>query len=77
MAALSILINSEEKNARDKERKKQARRGKDGLTKREQKKKDTNKSIHNLKNQGLNQKQVAESLGIGIATVKRHWNETL
>ena len=77
MAALSILINSEEKNARDKERKKQARRGEDGLTKREQKKKDTNKSIHNLKNQGLTQVQVAERLALSPRTVQRHWNETL
>ena len=66
-------LSKEIKRINDNEAKKKKRRGEDGLTKREQKKKDTYTSIQNLKNQGLTQKQVAESLAIGIATVKRHW----
>lgn len=32
--------------------------------------------IKMLKNQGLTQKQVSEQLHLGVATVKRHWNES-
>lgn len=32
--------------------------------------------VRMLKNQGLTQKQVSEQLHLGVATVKRHWNES-
>jgi len=35
---------------------------------------DTTNKVQRLKKQGLIQTQVASELGIGIATVKRHWN---
>lgn len=34
----------------------------------------TTSHVQRLKNQGMIQTQVARELGIGIATVKRHWN---
>lgn len=37
----------------------------------------TTNNVQRLKNQGLIQTQVASELGIGIATVKRHWNTSL
>lgn len=40
-----------------------------------EKKADRRLQVQQLKEQGLKQKQVAEKLGIGIATVKRHWNK--
>ncbi|WP_338807072.1 recombinase family protein [Pseudomonas chlororaphis] len=36
----------------------------------------TTNNVQRLKQQGLVQTQVASELGIGIATVKRHWNTT-
>ena len=35
---------------------------------------DTTNKVQRLKKQGLIQTQVASELGVGIATVKRHWN---
>ena len=35
---------------------------------------DTTNKVQRLKKQGVIQTQVASELGIGIATVKRHWN---
>ena len=77
---LEIIKTSDEdekkeiKNIKDKEKKKADRRNESGLTKREQNKKDTYESIQALKSKGLSQKQVALQLGVGTATVKRHWN---
>ena len=34
----------------------------------------TTESVQKLKDQGYIQTQVASELGLGIATVKRHWN---
>ncbi|MDO4536491.1 MAG: ECF-type sigma factor, partial [Clostridium perfringens] len=50
-----------------------SRRNESGLTKREQNKKDTYESVQALKSKGLIQKEVAKQLGLGKATVKRHW----
>lgn len=44
-----------------------------GLTKREQAKQDNMTRVRELKGKGLKQKQVANELGVGIATVKRYW----
>lgn len=38
---------------------------------------DTTRSVLNLKEQGCSQSEAAEKLGIGIATVKRHWNRVV
>ncbi|WP_095052152.1 recombinase family protein [Pseudomonas sp. Irchel s3b2] len=37
----------------------------------------TTKSILTLKDQGRSQSEVAAELGLGIATVKRHWNKVM
>ena len=37
----------------------------------------TTKSILTLKDQGRSQSEVAAVLGLGIATVKRHWNKVM
>lgn len=36
---------------------------------------DTTVSVQAKKSEGMSQSKVAEALGIGIATVKRHWNK--
>lgn len=75
---LETIISKEEKNRRkniaNKEMYKKARRNKNGLTKREQQKEDTIKSIQELKAKGLSQSKVSKELGKGIATIKRYWN---
>ncbi|SDS83170.1 Resolvase, N terminal domain [Pseudomonas umsongensis] len=38
---------------------------------------DTTRSVLTLKGQGCTQSEAAEKLGIGIATVKRHWNKVM
>ena len=35
---------------------------------------DTTAAVQGLKVEGMSQSEVASELGIGIATVKRHWN---
>jgi putative DNA-invertase from lambdoid prophage Rac len=37
----------------------------------------TTRDVLQLKEQGSSQSEVAEKLGIGIATVKRHWNRVM
>jgi DNA invertase Pin-like site-specific DNA recombinase len=37
----------------------------------------TTKAVQRAKEEGLSQSRVAARLGLGLATVKRHWNETL
>ena len=75
---LRTIISGKEKYRRSAEeqkaKKKAKRRNANGLTKREQEKKDLIEKIAELKVQGLKQKEVAEKLSIGIATVKRYWN---
>ncbi len=38
---------------------------------------DTTRSVLTLKEQGCSQSETAGKLGIGIATVKRHWNKVM
>lgn len=37
----------------------------------------TTHSVQAKKAEGLSQSKAAEALGLGIATVKRHWNKVL
>ena len=75
---LITIISGKEKYRRcaeDKKAKQKAkRRNENGLTKREQEKKDLTENIAELKAQGLKQREVVDKLGVGIATVKRYWN---
>ena len=70
---MSTLIGKREKYDRNNDSRKKKRRNENGLTKRQQAKQDTKTKVQELKAKGLKQKQVAEQLGLGIATVKRHW----
>ena len=70
---MTTLIAKREKYDRNNNRRKQSRRNEMGLTKRSQAKIDTRGKVQKLKEQGLSQSKVAQQLGLGIATVKRHW----
>lgn len=39
--------------------------------------KETTKSVQNLKSKNMTQTEVAKALGLGIATIKRHWNKAV
>ena len=69
---LKTIISTKEKYRRNNERR--TPRNENGLTKIEQQKQDLIKSVKDLKIQGLTQKEVAEKLEKGIATIKRYWN---
>ena len=69
---LKTIISTKEKYRRNNERR--TPRNENWLTKREQQKQDLIKSVKDLKIQGLTQKEVAEKLEKGIATIKRYWN---
>lgn len=73
MQNLATLIDNEEKLRRQLEKEREARRNSEGLTAREQKKRDTYNSIQELKSNGFTQKYVATSLQLSLNTVKRHW----
>ena len=72
---LKTIIGIEEKYDRNNERRRKERRNENGLTSREQTTLDLTNKVKELKSQGLKQKEVAEKLGKGIATIKRHWNK--
>ena len=73
-----FLTKEEAKNVWDKrrnEKKRKARRtGKKQQTKREKGADNIRRMIQRHKAKGLTQKEVAEKMDLGIATVKRHWN---
>lgn len=71
---MTTIISKEEKYRRNNEKRREKRRNENGLTKKQQEKLDRYATIQELKRLGYTQKAVSESLNIGIATVKRHWN---
>lgn len=71
---LLITISKEEKRRRDYTKRKESRRNEKGLTNREQQKLDLINKVQELKSKGMKQREVAEELGKGIATIKRYWN---
>lgn len=75
---LKTIIDEKEKYRRcadeKKSKQKAKRRNEEGLTAREQQKQGLINNIKELKSKGLKQKEVAEKLGKGIATIKRYWN---
>ena len=74
MKVMTTIINPSEKLRRKLLKERESRRNEDGLTKREQQKRDTIKAVQELKERGLSQSIVSKELGKGIATVKRYWN---
>lgn len=70
---LSTIISREEKNTRQKEKKKAARRLEAGLTARQHKKLDTICMILDCKKQGLNQEETRKVTGLSIRTIKTYW----
>ena len=64
------IISKEEKNRRDKERKKKDRRNKEGVLKTRVSVIERRKLVAELINLGYTQKQIAETLGISVDTVK-------
>lgn len=75
---LKTIIGVEEKYSRrrdkDREYQRSKRRNQEGLTSREQSKKDRINHIQLLKQRGLTQKQVSENIGVSLRTVKSYWN---
>ncbi len=76
---LITIISGKEKYRRSaevqKEKKKAKRRNENGLTKREQDKKDLIDNIEQLKAKGMKQKDVAEKLCKSLRTIKNYWSE--
>ena len=74
---LKTIISGKEKYRRNannqKANKKAKRRNENGLTKREQEKKDLIDNILELKDKGLKQNEVADKLGKSLRTIKRYW----
>lgn len=73
---LKTIISKTEKNTRRKKRSKEYyEKHRVGLS-REEKKIKTLEEIRFLRQRGYTQKEIAKSLDLGIATIKRYWKET-
>lgn len=68
---MKVLISQSEKNERDKKRKREQRRNEDGLTSREQAKKDLEHKVSEMLQQGLEQKEITLELGISKGRVSQ------
>lgn len=68
---MKALISKTEKNERDKKRKREQRRDKDGLTSRERAKQEVMKKVSTLLKEGLKQKEIAEKLGLDKGYLSR------
>lgn len=71
---LLTIISTEVKYDRNNSRRNLSRRNENGLTKREQQKKDIIELIKSLKELGLNQKEVSKEIAKSLRTVKSYWN---
>ena len=71
---ISTQVKYERRRVKDNEAKKVKRRNKEGLTSREQQKQDLIKQIKQLKEQGLNNTQIAKELDITRVYVSRILN---
>lgn len=70
--ALKTIIDKDIKDNRRNERKRENRRNEEGLTNREKKKQDLIKNVQKLKNEGLNNTEIAEKLNISVRQVQRY-----
>ena len=75
MKKFKTIIDKEEKNERQKEKRKAERRNGNGLTKKEQRRKDNLKAIKELLNKDYKQREIAEELGLGKSTVSEYVKE--
>ena len=75
MKDLLVLIDEREKLRREKYKKKQERRNKNGLTKKQQQKHDKMEIIAKLINEGKKQKEIAEELKLAKCTVSKYAKE--
>lgn len=71
---LKTIISKSEKQRRQNEARKKARRNEQGLTSREQQKIDTISKVKKLLEQGLNQVEIAKELGINQSNISRILN---
>lgn len=71
---LLTIISTGEKYRRKNIKRNESRRNEEGLTPREQQKRNTIKVIQELKQQGLSQSRTSKESGYSIALVKRYWN---
>ena len=74
---LKTIISKGERQRRQNEARKKARRNKAGLTQREQQKQDRIKAVKELAEQGLNQTEAAKEIGITKARVNQIINHEL
>lgn len=72
---MQVLIDSREKNERDKERKRRQRRNKDGLTTRQARKQELITKVKELSAKGLKQAEIAKEIGIKQGTVSKYLRE--
>ena len=69
---LKTIISTQEKYRRNNIRRREKRRNEEGLTSREQQKRDTINKITELRGQGFTVKEIAESVGLTIKGVEYH-----
>ena len=69
--ALKTIIDKDIKDNRRNEHKRANRRNKEGLTNREKKKQDLIKAVQKLKNEGLNNTEIARKLSISVRYVRK------
>lgn len=73
MKLMTTIINPGEKLRRQLVKEKEARRNEEGLTKRQQEKREKEIKIKELVNKGYNMSQVAKELGINRSTISRSY----
>lgn len=69
---LKTIIGKEEKYRRKNKRRRDNRRNEEGLTQREQQKKDLINKIKELVNQGLKNAEIAQKLELSVRQVQRY-----
>lgn len=71
--SLTTIISRKEKYSRNNEKRRVARRGDDGLTKRQRELKELKENIQKLKAQGLTQIRVSKELNVSLRCIKYNW----
>lgn len=71
---LLTIISTRVKYDRKNKKRTESRRNSEGLTSREQQKRDTIKAIQELKEKGFNNTQIADKLNMNVRSVRRILN---